>query len=184
MAKFYNVKNRSDSMLIYSLENGTRREFQPGEVKKIADSELRELSYQAGGAELIAHYLMISDAEAIESLGVKVEPEYYMDEQAVVELIKFGSLDQWLDCLDFAPEGVIQLVKDLSVMVPLNDVAKREALLKKTGFDVTAAINNKQAEEAEKNAPATEETPTRRVQPTESQTTPGRRTTPKYKVVG
>lgn len=188
MAKMYNLKNRSSSVVVYSLENGTRRTFQPGEIKSVSENELRELSYQSGGAELITHYFMIIDAQAVQELGMKVEPEYFMDEKAAIELIKNGSLDAWLDCLDFAPEGVIQLIKDLSVAVPLNDVAKREALLKKTGFDVTAAINNKKAEEAEQTEAATDTAaPVRRVQTatTESQSTSGRRTTPpKYKVVG
>jgi len=36
-----------------------------------------------------------------------------------------GSLDEFLDCLDFAPEGVKDLIKTLSVELPLNDVSKR-----------------------------------------------------------
>jgi len=39
--------------------------------------------------------------------------------------MKTGSLDEFLDCLDFAPEGVTDLIKTLAVELPLNDVAKR-----------------------------------------------------------
>jgi hypothetical protein len=55
-----------------------------------------------------------------------------------------GSLDEFLDCLDFAPEGVIDLIKTLAVELPLNDVAKREAILNKTGFNVDNAIRIRQ----------------------------------------
>ena len=59
-----------------------------------------------------------------------------------------GSMDEFLDCLDFAPDGVIDLVKNLAVTLKLNDYAKREAILEKTGFDVTKAIEiNKATEE-------------------------------------
>ena len=63
-----------------------------------------------------------------------------MSKEDVIELINNGSQDAWLDCLDFAPEGVLDMVKQLSVSIPLNDYAKRRALKEKTGFDVDAAI--------------------------------------------
>ena len=63
----------------------------------------------------------------------------------IIDLIKTGSLDAWLDCLDFAPEGVLQIIKDAAVELPLNDVQKRDAIKEKLGFDVSAAIaNNKE----------------------------------------
>jgi len=54
-----------------------------------------------------------------------------------------GSLDEFLDCLDFAPEGVKDLIKNLAVDLPLNDVAKREAIFNKLGFNVDNAIRIK-----------------------------------------
>jgi len=37
----YNVKNRSTSMVVYTIpENNIRREFMPGETKKISKEEL------------------------------------------------------------------------------------------------------------------------------------------------
>jgi len=63
-----------------------------------------------------------------------------------------------LDCLDFAPEGVRDLIKTFSVMLPLNDVAKREAILNKLGFNVDNAIKI-QKESAE---PAEEQHVTKR----------------------
>ena len=63
-----------------------------------------------------------------------------MSEQDIVRLIKEGSVDEFLDCLDFAPVGVIDLIKKFSVSIPLYDMQKRAALKKKTGFDVDAAL--------------------------------------------
>jgi len=36
-----------------------------------------------------------------------------------------GSLDEFLDCLDFAPSVIIDMIKVLAVDLPLNDVSKR-----------------------------------------------------------
>ena len=51
-----------------------------------------------------------------------------------------GSLDEFEDCLNFAPKGVLEIIKDVAVKLPLNDVAKRDLILKKLGFSVANAI--------------------------------------------
>lgn len=185
--KIYNVKNRSSSMVVYSIpEMGVRREFSPGETKKISYHELEQLSYRSGGRTLMEDYLFISNDEAIADLGLKTEQEYYMNEQQVLDLIQNGSYDEWLDALDFAPAGVIDLIKKFSVELPLNDIRKGEALKNKTGYDVQAAINNLRAEQAEMQAQKSEAIPERRVKKEEPTTTTSsnRRTTgSKYKVI-
>ena len=177
----YTVKNRSAGMVVYRIpEDGIRREFQPGEEKKIRHDELEKLSYQPGGRNLINDYLLIFNNEAIEELAINAEPEYFMTEQDVIKLIEEGSLDAWLDALDFAPPGTMDLIKKFSVSVPLNDIEKRRALKKKTGFDVDKAIYN---EEQDKMNEAPAEAPKRRVQPAAENANPARRTTPKYNVI-
>ena len=140
---YYNVKNRSAGTVLYTIpEDNVRRRFTPGETKRISYEELLHLSYQPGGREMMANFLQIQSAGVPKSFGIKTEPEYYMSEKDVVELLKHGSLDAFLDCLDFAPEGVIELVKQFAVSLPLTDYDKRQALKTKTGFDVDAAIAN------------------------------------------
>ena len=80
---------------------------------------------------------------------MKTEPEYYMNKEQIVELMGNGSIDEWIDCLNFAPQGVLDLIKDLSVSLPLNDVNKREILKDKIGFDVDAAIRNNLADKTD-----------------------------------
>ena len=64
MDKIYNVKNRSSSKVIYRIpELNIRREFMPGESKRISHDELEKLSYRPGGENLIANYLQIDDLE-------------------------------------------------------------------------------------------------------------------------
>ena len=178
--KLYAVKNRSAGTVVYRIpEDGIRREFIPGETKQISYDELLKLSYRPGGRRLMANYLSIQSQEATASLNIHTEPEYWMDEQKIVDLIKNGSLDAWKDFLDFAPTGAIDLAKNFCVSLPLNDVAKREALKAQTGFDVTKAIELDRADKADDGV-ATKEAPKRRVQTAEP--TPGRRTTPTYNV--
>ena len=180
------VKNRSASRVIYRIpELGIRREFSPTETKKISYDELEKLSYQPGGLVMMTNFLQIQDVPTTTELGIRTEPEYHMSEQQIVELIKVGSLDAFLDCLDFAPVGVIDLLKKYAVAVPLVDYDKRKALKEKTGFDVDAALKliaaEKAEEEAAKNATANT---SRRIQPVEETPATGRRTTgSNYKVI-
>lgn len=180
-SKILKVKNRSASLAVYSIpEINIRREFAPGETKNITYGELEKLSYQPGGRAIMQNFLQIIDPEATGNLGINREPEYDLNEQQIVDLMTNGSLDAFLDCLDFAPVGVIDLIKKFSVSLPLNDIDKRDALKKKTGFDVTVALANMQKEKEDIGTP-TVENKERRVK-TES-TPEGRRTTPKYNVV-
>lgn len=180
----YNVKNRSSSVVVYRIpETNLRREFQPGETKKIPFGELEKLTYQPGGHALLEEFLQIVDEAVTNNLNVRREVEYDMSEVQIRDLLTRGSLDAFLDALDFAPMGVIDLIKTMSVSLPLEDYNKRKALLEKTGFDVDKAVANLQAEKAEEKAAATEAAAApaeRRVKPA---TQTGRRTAPNYKVV-
>jgi hypothetical protein len=179
----YIVKNRSSSQVCYRIpEDGIRRTFAPGESKKIGFAELEKLTWQAGGRELMTNFLQIQNETAIRELGIVAEPEYHMSEEQVKELIRTGSLDAFLDALDFAPVGVIDLIKVFSVSIPLEDYSKRRALKEKTGFDVDTAIRNLEAEKAEEKIK--DEVPAaRRVQTQKEEIPAGRRTPVTYKVI-
>lgn len=143
----YTVKNRSAGIVVYRIpELSIRREFAPGETKKIAKEELVKLAYQPGGSELINDYLLIDNDSVLNTLNIQPEPEYFLTEDQIIDLIKNGSVDAWIDCMNFAPVGVMDLVKKYSVSVPLSDYEKRKILKEKTGYDVDAAIANLHAD--------------------------------------
>ena len=146
-----NVSNRGHGAVGYTLEEmgGLRRQFQPGETKRLTFEELEKLSWIPGGRYLLENELVIDNKQVVDYLLHGVEPEYYYGEDEVKLLLTEGTLDQLLDCLDFAPSGVIQLVKDMAVKLPCNDVAKREAIFEKTGFNVTNAIEMMKEDEPE-----------------------------------
>ena len=184
------VRNRSNSMVIYHVDDlNVRREFMPGAVKQVPLEEIYALSQQPGGGEIIANYLFIENPAAVEEMSMKVEPEYYLDDKGVIDLLKNGSVDALLDCLDFAPAGVLDLVQKYALELPLTDTRKIKAIKEKTGFDVALALKHKEELAAEA-AEAGEQTESgmdvrvRRTQPTKQEATAsGRRTTPQYKVV-
>ena len=185
MSIMYNVKNRSAGVATYRIpELGVRRTFQAGEVKQISAEELEKLTYRPGGMALLANFLQIMDAEGIAKVGLNPQPEYHMSENDIRNLLLNGSLDEFFDCLDFAPPGVIDLIKKLSVSLPLGDINKRMALKEKTGFDCDAALKHvmEEKEDEGQNTILKTAAPERRVKKEESASAE-RRTTPKYNVV-
>lgn len=186
MSVMYNVKNRSAGVAVYKIpELGVRRSFQPGEVKQISAEELEKLTYRPGGLAILANFLQIQSAEGLQRVGINPQPEYHMSEKDIANLMVNGSLDEFLDCLDFAPPGVIDLIKKMSVSLPLGDFAKKKALKDKTGFDCDAALKHVMEEREDDGENTILKTGERRVKKEETviPAAPERRAAPKYNVV-
>ena len=178
------VKNRDNGTVGYTIPDlgNLHRSFQVGETKEVTMDELRKLSYIPGGEVLLRDCLLIENDEAIAELLGSVEPEYKYTEEDIRYILEKGSMDEFLDCLDFAPKGVIDIIKDLAVKTKLNDVAKREQILKKTGFNVSKAIQLEEETETEEEKKADEKV--RRTTPVKTEEE--RRSNPvtgKYKIV-
>ncbi len=153
------VKNRDNGTVGYTIPElgNLHRDFALGETKEISMNELRKLAWTPGGKALLKDYLIIENNDAIAELLGDVEPEYNYTEEDVRNILTNGSLNAFLDCLDYAPEGVINLIKQIAVDTKLNDVAKRQAILEKTGFNVDSAIriNEESKEDGEEENKAT-----------------------------
>lgn len=175
------VTNRSAGIVGYSIpEIHVRRKFQPNDSLNIPKEELEKLKFQPGGLFLLMNYLQVKP-EDVEELQMTVEPEYHLDEAGVKNLMLNGSVDEFLDALDFAPQGIIEMFKDLAVKLPLTDIQKIKGLKEKTGFDAAVALRNL---EATKEQSATVEKKERRI--ANETSAPKRRVEekPKYTVVG
>ena len=138
------VTNRKGCSVGYTIDemSGLRRQFQPGESKILTYDELEKLSWIPGGKVLLDEYLIIQDPEVLQALlGEDVQPEYYYNEAEVKELLLNGTIAQFMDCLDFAPEGVLDLVKKLAVELPCNNMEKLKLIEEKLGFNVINAID-------------------------------------------
>jgi hypothetical protein len=152
------VRNRSHANVGYTIPDmsNLHRTYEANEVKEVTFEELQRLSYRPGGSYILQHYLVIDNLEARDELLGDVELEYNYTEANVKNLLEHGTLDELLDCLDFAPLGVIDLVKTIAVQIELNDVRKRKAVLDKLGFNVDTALQfNKEAAEEEEKAEKT-----------------------------
>ena len=182
------VTNRGNGTVGYSIPDlgNLHRTFQSGETKEITMEELRKLSYIPGGMTILKQYLVLDNQDAVSELLNTVEPEYYYTKEDIVKLLNEGTLDQFKDCLDFAPKGTIDLVRKLAVELKLNDVSKRQALLDKTGFNVTAAITANEESEADEEVTEEKTRRTAAISKAPQTSTPERRTTAvksNYKVV-
>lgn len=171
------VTNRSNGSVVYRIpERHIRREFNRQETKRVPYQEILEVAAQPGGRNLLYNFLLIDSEEAIkEGLNIQAEPEYWLTEAKIKGgWMETSTLEEFKDALDFAPEGVKALIKNYAVTLPLNDVAKRQALLDQLKFDVTKAIANKQAEAETDNAKDTKII-------INSEASNSRRSTPSYK---
>ena len=181
------VSNRANGSVGYRLENNFHRTFEHGETKMIPFSELKALQYAPGGDYALKNLLTVDNKEALELLNMEVEPEYYYSEDKIRQILFEGSIDEFADFLDFAPEGRIEIAKRLAVAEQVPDTRKRKMLSEKTGVNIDKAIEINEYM-AEDNEDAEEAAPKqRRVQVKEDAETdqaPKRRTAiPQYKVV-
>lgn len=178
----YKVKNIGTANVFYKIPDmqNLRRSFVPGETKTISGEELERLTYIPGGTQLLREYLQV-DKAVLDDLDIPNEPEDFMSEEQVKDLLLNGSIDEFLDALDFAKTGVIDLIKKYAVELPINDVQKREALKKKFNYDVTAIIAMKEAEK-EEGIVEPKKAERRVIKSAESATETGRRTS-KYNIV-
>lgn len=174
--KVVSVTNRDNGGVTCMLSNGRSISFNKGETKKISLDDLLELNSTDGGALLIKEYLVINDKDAITALELSTEPEYYYTEKEIRKLLQEGTLDQLEDCLNFAPEGVIDLLKDVALEIELPDVRKRKLIAQKTGWNIDSILYVKTALNAESKDESKEDKPIRKSSPVE--TTSGRKAEP------
>ena len=182
------VENRANAIVCYRVpETKIIRRFVPREVKEIEMGELRQAIQIPGTYRLIESNLIIHNKEAVDELLPNAEPEYFYNKDDIDFLLERGTLDQLMDALDFAPDGVKDLIKERAVKNELNDMRKREAILAATNFNVTKAIEiQRQANEG--NTVADNEVKTRRSAPignteeTQSEAPVRRSVAPKFKI--
>ena len=191
MEKLVKITNRNAGWTGYTIpDTKVTRNFAPKETKSVPLDELKQLQYVAGGDYLLKHCFVINDRDARSALNMEdQEPEYFYTETEIKTLLETGTLDQLEDCLNFAPEGVIDIIKQMAVKTELPDTRKRKMISEKTGFNIDNAImvNTIMNENSE---PIVEESgKTRKAAPITAAgpTTPVRKSAPvaanKYKVV-
>lgn len=153
--KMIKVTNRSRGSVGYMIPdmNNLQRRFEYGETKLVPEEEIRKLDWTPGGHVLIKDYLKVGDAGLVEELLHEVEPEYNYTEKEIKELLLGNDMDAFMDCLDFGPDGVIDMMKDLAVKLEIPDVRKREAISKRTNSNIDNMIKLNQMSKEENEEP-------------------------------
>lgn len=152
------VYNRSDSNITYSLpELNTRRVFALGESKELESKELTALYQMDGGKTLIEQYLMVDDEEWVKTHFSEEPPlEYFWKPDDVKKCLLEDSLELFQETLEYAPTGVLDLIKMYAWQLPISDLNKIEAIKQATGFDVLAAVEVMSASKPRSTAPKKE----------------------------
>lgn len=175
------VRNRSTSTVSYTVPDlRVKRSFVAGEIKEIPREELEILVQQPGGRVILTEYLQVSKDDIKQLDVLEPEQEYFYTDEDVKRIMKLGSLDEFLDMLDFAPEGVMDMIKTYAVSLPLTDLYKVNALREKTGFDSAKALENSLDDNGELQVAAA---PKRRVVTEEKASESKRRVPNEYKII-
>lgn len=140
------VKNLMAYRVAYVLDSGVHRRFAPYSTIKVTAGELRQLSYQPGGTELLTNYLRVCNKDLAHEFGVTDDMvEYNWDEKDIVNALTTAPIDVLLDALDFAPDGIRDMIVDKAVDLEIPDINKRDAIKSSTGYDITKMIETKHA---------------------------------------
>ena len=148
-SKRVKVENMSDVQVGYVLSSSNIvRRFMPHVSMDISIGELRELSLQHGGDFLLKNYLRINDRELAKEFGItedSYDHEYNWTQKEIDACLNDANCDVLLDALDFAPDGIVQSIKDRAIELEVSDRKKLDAIGKRTNCDLEAIIRNKHA---------------------------------------
>ena len=180
------VVNRASGSLAYKIDTlrVTRHWRKPGDYLNISIAELLELKTVRGGQSLLKNYVIIEDKEALSVLfpDQELEPEYNYGLKEIETLLYEADTEQLLDALDFAPKGVLDLIKAKSAEKLPNTTAKIEAINKKFKIDLNKVNELYQEKEILEEKP--KQTRRRRTTPiVETKEQKQESSLPKYKVV-
>lgn len=139
---FVQVINMVDHTVSYTIpEMNIVRRFDPFEAKNLPVEEIIALNYKRGGHRLLQHYLCVKDDELKEIIGIPEDLfEYDYSEEDIERILLEDHEDVLRDTLDFAPQGIIELVKSKAFKLKIPDTNKRQIIFDMTGTDVDTQI--------------------------------------------
>ncbi len=166
------VQNLTNNDVVYIDDNGgiaRRMVFHAQQTIPVEKEVIERMQYDTGGAVLLKDFLSVKDDDMRTDIGIPADQiEYNWTKEDVKNLLTSGEEDALRDALDFAPQGIIDMIIDMAVAMPLNDRNKVEIIAEATGRNIEMMINNKlQYEKASEKAPekATQRRTTPKAQP-------------------
>lgn len=169
------VRNMVDHKVVYVIPELNRRVvFEPFQKKEIQAGELRALNYSTGGEVLLHNYLCVLSNDLRNEFNIpKDQVEYDWTLNDIHKVLEDLStpIEALEDALDFAPDGIRELIVDSAVKWKIPDSNRRKIVSRMTGVNVDKMIEFMEATEESGNQYAPQ---TRRLSKTEP-TTSGRR---------
>lgn len=168
-----NMVGHDVSYIISSL--GVRRKLMPGVSLQVKAQELRALYAEPGGEVLLRNYLHVKEPKLQREFGISEDQiEYNWTIKDIDSVLLEKPEEYLLDALDFAPQGIIDLIQSRAIELELPNMNKRKAIMKKTGVNITKSIENRHAYDSTNTSNNVVEKRSRRVKNT-TEETPKRR---------
>lgn len=145
-AEIVPVKNLMSYQVGYRTLNGVSRHFAPHQTINITAGELRELTYERGGLVLLQNYLQVGNKKLAQEFGVSDDMvEYNWTEKDIIDALTTSDIDVLLDALDFAPDGIVEELKNKAIELEIADNNRINAINKRLGVNISHIIANKHA---------------------------------------
>ena len=105
------------NFLLFSLKR--KVVFEPFQERKIPAGELRALHYTTGGYNLLHDYLCVESADLRAEFEIpedQIEYDWKLDDIKYLLLDNNALIESLQDALDFAPEGIREMIIDYAVI--------------------------------------------------------------------
>lgn len=138
------VRNMVDHKVVYTIPELNRRVvFEPFQEKKVPAGELRALNYAAGGEVLLHNYICVKSNDLREEFNIpsdQVEYDWTLEDiHRILEDLN-TPIEELEDALDFAPDGIRELIVDSAVNWKIPDSNRRKIISKMTGVNIDKKI--------------------------------------------
>lgn len=171
------VQNLTNMPITYiDNDGGVERRiiFRGQELVSVPRDMIERMRYDIGGSNLVKEYLSVKDEDIRAEIGIpedQIEYDYTKDD--VISLLRDAKYDEIADALDFGPLGVVEMIVEEAVALPLTNRNIMKLIEEKTHKNIENMIRNvealKQGQDVEPKQKSA-----RRVQP-KTETTSGRR---------
>lgn len=138
------VRNMVNHRVVYTIPEEHRRVvFEAFQEKKIPAKELRALNYTVGGSILLKNYLCVKSIDMRAEFNIPSDQiEYDWTEKDIqhVLLSNDSPIEQLEDALDFAPQGIREMIVDYAVEWKIPDSNRRKVISKMMNLDIDEMI--------------------------------------------
>ena len=138
------VRNMVNHKVVYKIPDQNRRVvFEPFQERKVSAGELRGLHYTVGGEALIHDYLCVKNNDLREEFNIpkdQIEYDWELKDIKHILLDNNASIEALQDALDFAPEGIREMIIDYAVIWKIPDTNRRKVITQMTGIDINKQI--------------------------------------------